>query len=116
MKTFYVYYEGRGYGCDYTIGCNSNVEVYKAENVEEVIREISKEWDDYLPKYVEERYDSITIIEAASITEVDISGYIAKAEAKEEEEKKRREEVKERAEFERLKEKYMTPQASKDTK
>lgn len=108
MKTFYVYYEGRGMGCDYTIGCNLKVESYRAKDVEEVIEKVTEEWDDYFSKYVEERYDSITIIEAASTTDVDIKGYIAKAKVKEEEEKRRKEEAREYAEFERLKVKYMS--------
>ncbi len=106
MKTFYVYYEGRGEGCDYTIGCNLNVEIVKAKNVEEVVKKITDEWDECGFNYVESRYAAVTIIEAPSTTDVDINGYIVEAKAKAAERIRLKEEDKEKAEFERLKKKF----------
>jgi len=105
MKTFYVYYEGRGYGCDYTIGCNLRVEVINAESAEEVWAQVKEEVEES-PTYAEERIESVTVIEAAGVTKLDIEDLTRDIREQQEQDKKAKKEAEERAEYERLKKKF----------
>lgn len=105
MKDFFVYYKGRGYGCDYTIGCNLCVEKRAADSIEEVIEEITEEIEES-PDYSEERIESITIIEVAQERKLDIESITSNIRQQQLAQEKAEEEARERAELERLKKKY----------
>lgn len=105
MKSFYAYYEGKGYGCDYTIGCNIRVDAIQAESVEDAIAEV-KEKIEESPDYAEERIESVTIIEVASATKLDIEDFTRDIREQQVAEEQAKKEAEERAEYERLKQKF----------
>lgn len=105
MKKFYVYYQGKGYGCDYTIGCNLRVEEHEVEDIQEVIDALNQEIEES-PSYAEERIESIRVIEVANERKLDIDDIVLNIRKKERAEEEARIEEKEKAELKRLKEKY----------
>lgn len=105
MKKFYAYFEGKGHGCDYTIGCNLRVEQYDAKDVQEVVDIITEEIEES-PDYAEERIEQVTIIEAASETTLDIFDLTSNIREKQLAEEQLKKEDEERAEYERLKKKF----------
>ena len=91
--------EGRGEGCDYTIGCNATWQFLDANNFEEAEDEVKEIW-----RHDKDRIESIEVIEYnASLTYGDYDKLFAK-EIEEERNKKEAEILAAKeVEFERLK-------------
>jgi len=47
MAKYVALLTGSGYGCDYTIGCNKNFEVFTANDESEAIKRCRQKWEDY---------------------------------------------------------------------
>lgn len=39
---YLIHTEAKGYGCDYTIGCNHSVRIYDAESMEDMVEKVTK--------------------------------------------------------------------------
>jgi len=101
---YLVLLEGVGEGCDYTIGCNKNwEEMDLSDDIKEAKTQAVKhvaEW------YGSDRVESVQLVPVASIETVDLQGYLDEQERKERQEEAAKKEAAEKAEYERLKEKF----------
>jgi hypothetical protein len=107
-KTFVVYYQGSGGGCDYTLGCNLRVETIYANDLagaERLVREALFEDDDSV-NYAEKHYASITIYEVCCVTRFDLDGEIDRVRRVAKAEQDASQDRCERSEYERLKTKF----------
>lgn len=100
---YYIFAEGPGEGCDYTIGCNQAFEELEATNMEEA-QKAAREWyNDRSSESVE----SMTIIEVSNAIDCDIDGWLKEARDARAARKKVKDEAEKRATFERLKAKFI---------
>ena len=65
MSKFIALIFGKGVGCDYSIGCNQHIQELRAENWNEITKEI-KEIKEYFGK---ERIDRIEVVEVGQAQE-----------------------------------------------
>lgn len=103
---YLILLEGHGGGCDYTIGCNKKWEFIEAGSIQDARDKVALILEDHGCEEGCSRIAKATIIEPASISDFKISGWEADK-AKERRELQERElEKREKADFERLKEKF----------
>lgn len=105
MSKFYIYYVGRGEGCDYTIGCNTRVEERTANNIDEIVSYIAESFEESAD-YVESRIESVKIIEVSSELDLDVDEIVYNIRQSEKAIELADKEAEERVELERLKGKY----------
>jgi hypothetical protein len=100
---YFAHIQGRGEGCDYTIGCNQKfIPLPKATSLEEAETALLERYG-----HDDERVDKITIYSCpAEGFSVDVAGYRRKVQAARDEERERLNEAAERAQLEALQTKY----------
>jgi hypothetical protein len=128
---FLLYVEGKGYGCDYTIGCNLAVKLLPNTKTMKEAEQAAKEWladhgigEDYQDgksdnddEYDDDEYDddeeqtnrtiqSIDIYEIKSHKEFDIQAYLNEINDFILKKKDKKNETKEAEEYKRLKKKF----------
>lgn len=102
---YLVLIEGKGYGCDYTIGCNKEwIELNLSDDIEKA----EEDAIDHILKYYgdEERVESIKIVPYNFIIMADLQGYLNEMKFKEEAAAQAINDANEKAEYERLKKKF----------
>lgn len=114
MATFFLYMEGTGRGCNYTIGCNYKVMSFEAESMVVAVKIAVEEilgdghYGDLGPTGGGDGYriGKATLIEAARLHSIDLDGLRAEAKKGHDALKQTAAEAKERAEYERLQAKF----------
>ena len=101
----YVLVRSQDGGCDYTIGCGISVTTLNAQNqtdalVEARIRILQENF------YEEGRLKSATLLAVEARTALDVEEWYREEQMRRDVEEKHRQELKERAEFERLSAKF----------
>lgn len=95
---FYAWYQGKGDGCDYTIGCNQRISRLVAASIPAAIEEAcGDEWSEY----DDERIERITILRVTE--EHDCVPHIASLRAERDSKEKQASVAAKRAQLERLK-------------
>ena len=97
-------------GCDYTIGCGVKVKKLRATSLEAAMAEVESIIEnDYGTGPGHHRIDGVTLYETTARSTVNIQAVYAQISAKQKAEEDAEKEEEERAEFERLSEKYGRP-------
>ena len=107
---YYLWAEGYGEGCDYTIGCNLSMTRLAARTHKEAVAEAKRlmgddEWAELDPDY-EQRIESATILSVSKVTDLPLGAWRAEVQAEADAEVEQEKEAQERAEFERLQAKF----------
>lgn len=108
-KTFYLYMKQKGEGCDYTIGCAQKLVRLDAETLQDAIEEVKDVWfnpDDRRYGRGDYELSEALVLTLAKDALPILHDMLVEEEAQEELEKKQRAEAQERAEYERLKNKF----------
>jgi hypothetical protein len=79
MAKYVALLTGSGYGCDYTIGCNKNFEVFTANDESEAIKRCRQKWEDYSKG--EPRIESIQLFLVEATIEVPVRQWNEQGEA-----------------------------------
>lgn len=123
MSKFYLYLEGRGEGCDYTIACNERLVELQADSFEKALEEVLAPGGELGPdEYEPDGWSEINCdvgsdyyVQLATILQVEESRQVplfelrAEQAARNTQEAEQRVENEEREEFERLKKKFAEP-------
>lgn len=96
-------------GCDYTIGCGVKVKTLRATSLEAAMAEVASIIENDYGTSPECRIDGVTLYETTAKSAVNIQAVYARIAANQKAEDDAEKEEEERAEFERLSEKYGRP-------
>lgn len=109
---YVVIMKQKGDGCDYTIGCGINFEIFEAENAGDAMMKAKELWlgDDYEPEeggpLYSGDYELAYMHLCRFVTGCPIGEWMGEINKEERALRKAEEEVQERAEYDRLRQKY----------
>jgi hypothetical protein len=101
MSKFYAYYTGPG-GCDYTIGCNNDLQELSATNKHDAELEIQEAYS-HMEEYGIEK---VQLFEVKSVEDIDVTEIDKKMAEERRHKEIKRVEAEERAQYEKLKNKF----------